>query len=70
MWLFQQNTQKVAPEEEPHLPPPPPPRPHLKDERPNGQLRPHQELQSAVGAQLQEGEPASQNENVAENSGK
>ncbi|TNN02887.1 tyrosine-protein phosphatase non-receptor type 2a isoform X2 [Takifugu flavidus] len=67
----QQITQETVPKEpvEPHRPPPPPPRPHLRDERPNGQPCPHQEPQSTSGDQPQEGEPASQDDSVAENSG-
>lgn len=57
-------------ETEPDLaPPPPPPRPNLNDSRPNGQPGPCTESQETSGADVLQAEPASQDRNVAENSG-
>ncbi|XP_022609266.1 tyrosine-protein phosphatase non-receptor type 2 [Seriola dumerili] len=55
---------------EPDLPPPPPPpRPHLNDNRPNGQPAPCLDLQASSGEHLLATEPDSHDHNVDEHSG-
>lgn len=55
---------------EPDLPPPPPPpRPHLTEDKPNGQLGPRLEPESASGDQQLAAEPDNQGHSLADNSG-
>ncbi|CAJ1061469.1 tyrosine-protein phosphatase non-receptor type 2a [Xyrichtys novacula] len=68
----QQNRQRVMSKEdlEPDLPPPPPPpRPHVNDNRPNGQPGSCLEPQADSRDHLPAEQPESQDHNIAENSG-